>query len=351
MKKGERWYIDYYMPHPLKGHVRKRKWISNKLATRQRLAFARAFIAEVKGRLAGEQVPDTVGLVPAIDNVHQQRINSVQAVSGRQYKAAMNHFHNFLQKYRLQRSTLHEFAPLQAANFADYLQGHHFSDNTYNLYLSLIRGYFQQLVDLELIAKNPFRSLKMRKASSRQKSLLTPRQYALYLEYLAAHYPHLYRMATLIRATLIRVKELLHIKAMDVDLDRQLILIGGAVSKNKKSRQAVIPSSILPELDMIRDIPGDYYLFGPKGMPGNSRPMSRNTIEWQHRQALDAVGLAYTGFTLYANKHLGAYQMVQQGVSPLAIKQQAGHYSVATTEVYLRTLYVDKHIYNTLKNL
>lgn len=31
--------------------------------------------------------------------------------------------------------------------------------------------------------------------------------------------------------------------------------------------------------------------------------------------------------------------------------QMQGYTQEATTEVYLRTLYVDKHIYNTLKNL
>ena len=91
---------------------------------------------------------------------------------------------------------------------------------------------------------------------------------------------------------------------------------------------------ILISENKLRSYPGDYYVFGEKGIPG-TKVQFRDHFYRIFQKYLVKCGLSGRGHTLYAFKHTGAIQAVIAGVDILAIQNMCGHEDLKTTQKYL----------------
>lgn len=132
----------------------------------------------------------------------------------------------------------------------------------------------------------------------------------------------------------VRPGELRMVKVGDLMLEDGEIRLPGHVTKNKKTRFAVIPKQFLPELLHLMERPANEYLFqGRKA----GQPVGANHFYRKHQAHIKELGFG-EGYTLYSWRHTSAVTLHKAGYSIKEIQMQMGHHSAAQTDEYLRQL-------------
>jgi integrase len=129
--------------------------------------------------------------------------------------------------------------------------------------------------------------------------------------------------------------ELRKLKAGDILLDEDRIIIKGTQSKNSKTQYVAIPTAFKPSILFTGGMnPGDYLFPSPRD---RSKPIGINTMSNRHRVILRELGFDHQ-YKLYSWKHTGAVALARAGVSLKAIQLQLRHHSLDQTDEYLRQL-------------
>ncbi|MEL6607173.1 MAG: site-specific integrase [Bacteroidota bacterium] len=130
-------------------------------------------------------------------------------------------------------------------------------------------------------------------------------------------------------------RELPHIKASNIMLEEQKILVWAERSKNKKTQYVTIPNVFMSCLEFVYDMAPNDYIF--PGLYDKSKPIGRNTMSARHRRILKRLNFG-RGYCLYSWKHTGAIQAVKNGIDVVQLMIQLRHHSLQETHKYLRQM-------------
>lgn len=213
-----------------------------------------------------------------------------------------------------------------------------FSPKGYNKYRRYLSGLINELVEWDIIENNPIANIKtMAVAKTFAHRPPTEEERAAIMQHLRINYPTFYRFCFTMYATSIRGKEILGLQVKDFFKKEQLfrILPINEKSKVKFEREAVIPNSLMEELSELNleTLNPDWYIFSKGFLPGPKRMHANMPTAWWYRIVKETLKI---NVDLYSLKKLGGDDMIRQGISLYGVKDQMGHTSLDTTEIYVR---------------
>lgn len=141
--------------------------------------------------------------------------------------------------------------------------------------------------------------------------------------------------------------ELRYLKVEDIYFDEGKIMIRSDFekegknghlppgSKNHKTEFVGIPDVFAPELETLKELPPNSYVFhAPKNI---YKPIGRNTLGLRFKLILEKLGFSEE-YKLYSWKHTGAVACVKAGISLKELQIQLRHHSLDMVDKYLRQL-------------
>lgn len=139
---------------------------------------------------------------------------------------------------------------------------------------------------------------------------------------------------------LIRPVELTRLRFKYFDLQKGVVNLPGDITKNGKPRRATIPKQSLHYLMELNfaNYPTNYFVFGKGLNPHASVAVTDNVCYKWHDKYLKELKKAEklndtTGLTWYSWKDTGITDIGKK-ISPIGLKDQAGHESLDTTMIY-----------------
>jgi integrase len=277
------------------------------------------------------------------------------------YTSFRNIFVSWLNFTGLNKLPIAYFTRKNALEFMDYVLlerktkvGKPIGNRTFNNYLINMRALFFELVQRGYIVDNPFSNHRPRKEEQKIRQPFSQHDSDAIADYVYRQNKAVYLAILLVSHCGLRISEIRRMRARDIDMDRGLISLSGAQTKNKERAYITIPSSIIPILNEfeLHQIPGQYLVFGLHLRPHPKLSCGRNTISDRFREMLSEmveknIIQSRTGYTTYSWKDTGAIAMVKAGVDIVAIQKHLRHKSLATTQKYLQSLGV---INNEIRN-
>jgi integrase len=357
---SKRWYIEWWLYDPVTGDKkRNQEWISTKIKTKTaRIEYANRFIAALKPKLKAYQAemmtkPQTksgyISLTDGLERVWQIKQTQIRLKTWYSYHSHYTIFIQWLEQHKLHRLPVNGFTVDMAYWFMDWVMtGRKIGNKTYNDYKWFLSGLWKMLVKRNYCEVNPFTRVESLKVVRQRKSILTEQQYKYYINYLRKHDFGMYIICTLIRTTLARPYELIRLKVGHVDLEAHTLIIPQELSKTKQERKPVLPDHVMQILIYLHGYKPGQWLFGGDMLPG-IKPISRTGFWKRHDNLLADMGLSETRFTPYKNKHYGAYRMMKLGLPALYVKDQAGHSDLATTEIYLDSIAMNRLMVDAIR--
>lgn len=225
------------------------------------------------------------------------------------------------------------------------------SNNAYNKALNHIHLILSELIQWDIIDKNPADDIK-RLAVLETKSNIPPtfEQEIVIKKHLKEFHPEFYFFVFMIWETGIRPVELTRLKLNMINLNKREIVLPAEITKTGSERTVFITDQILdfllPILNKVSN--NDYYLFGSHRIPGRGNEgkhkdfipgptkMNRDTATKRWHKIVK-VGLGINA-NLYSMKKAGANAKILSGMSVRTIKEIFGHTSEMTTEIYITNL-------------
>jgi integrase len=244
-------------------------------------------------------------------------------------------FTEFLHKKNLQHQKLSDFTKHHAQAFQDWLlTEERLSNRTCNNLLLSMRTYFNELYDREYVTDNMFKRVKKLEIAQATIVALTDDQMDILNKHLEKFDKELWAFTSFIYYACMRTIEITRLQRKHLDLDNEVILIDGEISKTKKQQ----PVRILPELKYIietmqyKNLPSEWYLFSNRIKPGINYVVS-NTVQGRWRKFVKAHGM--DGVHMYYLKHTANGHAVDKGISVRDIQEHNRHYSLDQTQKYL----------------
>ncbi|MHC1707460.1 MAG: tyrosine-type recombinase/integrase [Bacteroidales bacterium] len=254
------------------------------------------------------------------------------------YKSKFRITKNWLTRQGIVENDITSFSSEDALRFIQHLiEKRKVSNNTLRQYLLLFNALFNDLVERQIIADNPFRKIKIKKQPAVPARYFNNIILTKIKNFMTNNDPQLWLVSQLQYYCFIRPKEIRFLKIKNVDLDQGVINIPGEISKNKKTQTVLIPSPFLVELFKmeLNQYPDDYYLIGVHGKP-SSRPVSKNYLWNRFRNVRMALNISQE-HKLYSFKHTGAVRASK--VVPLKdLQMQLRHHSLDQVDAYLRQM-------------
>ena len=191
------------------------------------------------------------------------------------------------------------------------------SRSTVNRELTIVRGCFQQAVAWKRLKVSPVDAVELWETDDAPIRVLTAEERVTVLTALPPLYAMLCRVTL---EALLRVSEVLLLRRTDLgEASLQRRLKGGRVATVPVSR------ALIADLRGWLTTPEQVYVFG------DPPPKPRSTASLMTR-AFRAAGLR--GISHHTMRHTGVTDMLEDGVSPVAIKEYAGWTSLRMLERY-----------------
>lgn len=210
---------------------------------------------------------------------------------------------------------------------------------TYNTYVTAIKYLFKGIGKEKIVAhinrvkttKTPARYYQKHQVA-RLKRHIEPRDPELWLHIKFIYYCGL------------RPKEARHVRAGDIILEENKILVKNIWAKNGKTRYAKIPDVFVEDLDFIIDMYPDEYIFPNR--KDRTKPIGRNTLTNRHKKMLRELRFDTNEYKMYSWRHTGAIRAIKAGITPKELQIHFDHHSLDQTNQYLRQMG-----FNDLENL
>ncbi len=219
------------------------------------------------------------------------------------------------------------------------------SKRTVNSYRMTLSRLWTIATKENLLPKdNPFASLPAYRENRESCLPFSKEQRHELREYIGKHNPMLWLCCQFLYYCFIRPGELRLLKVGDIDLDRGMILVRGAISKNKKTQRVVIPEVFLRILKGygLKDIATGLYVIGVDKVGGQD-PIGVGWIGKNHRKILKRLNYE-TGqhaYNFYGWKHTGVIEAVLAGINLGELRKQLRHHSLEEMMHYIQKLGLD----------
>jgi integrase/recombinase XerD len=230
-----------------------------------------------------------------------------------------------------------------------------FSATTHCRKLSAIKGFFNFLLDKEIVLYNPFEGINFPKTQRHIPRILSESQVS---EIIKRSYDdksfkglRLSLMLEILYATGIRVTELVSLKIGNISDDLSYIII---LSKGKSQRVVPLISKVqkilqnyITQLKKYKQNSNNNYLFSSNSKQGH---ITRNRFFQILKNLATDLGIDKDKISPHTIRHSFATHLLQRGVDLRHIQESLGHKDISTTQIYthvqtkkLRKILKEKH--------
>lgn len=339
-KNPRDWYIFWRDPS---GRVHKKRFGINRIKSiPERREYGRQMAAHMNKVLQGGiEIIDPPAMT-VLRKIVDSKKNSLRHRTWQSYHYAINQFERYLNDPELR---MHHITRQQARGFLDELlrngkKGQGLKGKSINGVRGFLTAIFNHYAERNDGFVNPFKGTQKYREDVGKNIAFTEHQKTELWDVMS---PELRLFTRFIYFTYIRPIELLRLRVSDLRMDMGQIIIHGHQSKNKRQQSVVIPDSFLQELQGMKyhKMPGEWFLFG-KGLKPGPESIVRNTVSAHHSKVLKA--LKYSkDLTLYSWKHTGVIAAYRAGIDIYAIMRQLRHHSLDMTQIYLKSLGLERN--------
>jgi integrase len=370
---SKRWFVYYSYLNPATGKMKRFKRYDgfNDLASVEaRLKHAEALISQINRkfdsgwnpfqdneRFLYKNVSSTIVEVGDIGNPTttpeftieyflnyslERKRDEIRQISFASYYSQIQVFQRWLTKCGLDKYDIGQLSKSHMENFLNDLKKSGRNNTTRNSYHTNLKGLFRILIDEQVIKVNPFEKINSLPQNKQSKKAFTKAQILSIKQSITAKEPQLWLFIQAMYYTCIRPRELRYLKLYDINIDEGKIFIRSEISKNKKSQYVTIPTPFKQQLIALKldCYPGDYFLFGKKGIPC-PHAWCRNHFYNLHHEILKSLEFS-SDYSLYSWKHTGVKEAVKNGVPLKEIQLQLRHHSLDQVDQYLRSLGINE---------
>lgn len=197
-----------------------------------------------------------------------------------------------------------------------------------NVLLRALKAGMNTAVRLELIDRNPFEKTALLRVPPQEPAYLSPMQFAQLLEAIVESTFRTFVVVAVL--TGMRRGELIHLRWVDVDLDRRLIRVTNTDEFTVKGMRArVIPIN----RDLHRILASLPRRSERVLTDGNGRSYSSTAVTKKFKLAVRKAGLPET-IHLHSTRHTHASWLLQASTPMSEIQRLLGHSSIETTQIY-----------------
>ena len=306
-KKGENYYIDYYV----NGRRKREKVGPSRALAKKALEARKGEIVREKYQLPRKKaaplfeefVPVYLNYIKGYKKSYDRDVSTIKRLLGKFRGKRLDAIHPFLvESYKIERRK--QVKPA-----------------TVNKELGCLRHMYNMAIKWDYAEKNPVREVKFFKENNQRLRYLSQEEASALVEACA---PHLRPVVIVALNTGMRRGEIFHLRWEHVDFGHRWIRV--VESKNGESR-------IIPMNDVVyrtlreqrRQLKADFVFVNGKGKP------YRN-IKYAFRKALERAGI--DDFHFHDLRHTFASNLVMAGEDLVTVKELLGHKSIQMTMRY-----------------
>jgi len=343
--------ITYYVRdlHNANTSIRKQIRLDYIKDIKQRDKYAKELVKELTLKLKSGWHPDGVvrnsrevtmeiALEAYLDKKKKEfKDNQIRFDTIRSSKSMIGVFQKWLKREKYHQLAPENFTKGYASEYMDYIyMEKDVSSITYNNYLMYARMFFNDFIEKDWCAKNPFQHIKPKKSPNKSERVpLTLEERKKVKEYFLEKNPYYLLCILLIFHSGIRRTELTKIKVDDIDFENKVIVVKNTTAKTKRQRYASMPSEVIRFMLTLKinEAPSRYFLIGNEWMPGDSAiSPKRLTKAWARARIKLKL---HPKAQLYSVRKTGGIQKAEDKISVQALKDFFGHSDLKTAAHYL----------------
>jgi integrase len=349
---NKEWFVYFRYTHPSSGIRKLFKFkaglnsVSNKKVRKQE-AQALSYVLTEKLKSGWNPFFDDIrpsdsekSLIVFLREIYNIKVPNLRKTSIHSYNGALNSFEAWLKDNSYSELYPQNFTSVLARKYMDYLLSERkFAGKTHNNHLRILRLFFTELIEREVIEKNPFRGFKNKKEDFGKNFPYNEDEKTIIKEYLYENNRRIYYACQFVYYCFIRRTELVNLKVENIDWENKTISFQSSFSKNHKQESVTIPKSfekVLIEMG-LDNAPKDHYIFGYK-FETCERPIKKvDCFTKSHKSALKKLNIGNEkGF--YSWKHTGVCDLYNITKDPYLVMQQCRHSDIKITMIYLRSM-------------
>ncbi len=329
-------YIDYYVLNPENKKLVRKKIKLNHISKSEQLKFARKLIKEINEKLYSGWNPflgESKEILPSINIFLKLKEKELRKASIKTYNKHCKHLINWLIRKKIK--FLDDFSKIQASQFLDELYFSGLTEVSWNRSLSFYKTLWNFFVRRGYTKINPFNNFHKKKEKQKIRIMIDDYTLNLIFSYLQDNNQTYLFYCYLTYYCFVRPKEICELRIMNFDFANNLLTIPGNISKNRKTQKVTLPYKIVELAIALKldRLPKDYFICSLKLKPGNKKIDPRYIAKfWYKMRNIFAFSKQYQFYSL---KDTGIVKMLQAGVSPVAVRDQARHYSLEVTNIYV----------------
>lgn len=380
---SKRWYVDFYVwdifrqekvrkfdyeinrlkrDPKLKGNpdaIRKAMWkrayeIKSAIDKKLKTGYHIDSTPKSKEVFEAEEITGETALIRAISILFEQKkINTDSDKSASAYQTHINLTSSWLKQTNFSLVPVRLLNYKIAKSYVDWYQkrinpktGEPITNVSYNKQLIHWKGFFNHLVDIEVLSRSPARKIKPLPEIKTHNVPYQDHQMGPIMERLNSEDPQLALICKSMYYCFIRRNELRFARIRDIEGNKwripgKIFYDGRTrkVSKNGKNQVVIIPDPLkILLLDYgLNDYPGDYFIFGRNGTP-SEKATGRDNFTTRYRRLIIEFFNMNKGESLYSWKHTGVCKLYLKFKDIEMIRKHCRHSIVTTTMIYLRDL-------------
>ncbi len=343
-------YVGYYIVNPITGKKRRVRIKVNRIKNqKERRRYARQLIVEINKKLEQgwnpfleQEAPKSFSLLSsAIDTFLNLKGKELRYDSIRTYKSILKSFLSWAEQNVSKNKDVYVLNITQNEAH-QYLYNLYInlnkSEKVYNNHKKMLSTFWVWLIENGYSKVNVFAGIKKKKEKPKNRIFIEEnirdkifnffRESKQY-NYLAICYLTFYG--------LLRPKEISLLRSSDINFTQNYIRVRAEISKTRKERIISMPTplkNILMKIG-VEKIETSLYIFGKRGFmpdksPSNSRYIGKVWAKMRIELNLDM------NIQFYGLKDSGIIELLRAGVSPEAVRDQAGHSSLEMTNKYVQ---------------
>lgn len=344
-----RWYIQYYVKNPATGKLHRKTIKVNRISNlTHRRKYAKKLIVEINKKLESgwnpfleQEAPKSyTKLIDALElflKHKQKELKSRDTI--RTYKSHVEILVNYVVEIRKSPDLIVlSFDTIWVRQYMDYLYNErNVGGKTYNNYRTVAVGIWNWMIEHLYCKVNPFLTVRRVQEQKKKRQIIDIETRSRIKEYLLRENKiEFLAMVMICFHGLIRPKEICLLKPENIRLDDKIIFLTADMTKDKDDRIVSISSELMNYLKALKieTISKEDYIFSSNFKPGKKLIDSRNIgREWTKLR--DALKFPKE-YQFYSLKDSGIVQMLMDGISPIEVRNQAGHSSLEQTNEYAK---------------
>ncbi len=276
----------------------------------------------------------------AFDNILNTKKSYLTPRSYKTYYDQTNLFKKYLRKKKLGYLFVQNIRDEHIRGFLDYLLTEKkYCGKSYNVYLTVLKTFFNAFVERNYIKESPMRRFKpVRQDYGKNVAYSTIEEKRL-VKVMKKQDIDFYYSTRFVKYLFLRRTELANLKVKNIIWENKTIVISSNISKSRIQDSITIPKSlekIIIKMGIL-ELDPETYIFGKHFRPSLIKCKRVDDFSDKQRK-LNRENNIKKECSFYSWKHTGTVELYQRTKDPYIVMRQCRHSDIKITMTYLRSL-------------